>query len=296
MTNAPAATAALKAGDVDVFDDVTDVEVDSVRQDTSLRVLEAHQLGWQGLRINIGNRNGVASLPYANVGTPLAASPKLRQAFEEAIDRNAMNRVVFADHVEVTCTLIPPSNARWYDALKVPCTPYDPKHARKLVAESGLPSPTVRLLVSNTTTRLRLAQFIQAQEAAVGINVVIDPADNATSLARERAGDYEMRIAGGVSGGVDPDARFTAQVATTGSANAGGYSNPRLDLILANARKATDFKARSTLYRAAQEIISNDRPIIFLYSPVTFAAVRTDVAGVRLTSDGSIDVVHARYR
>ena len=53
------------------------------------------QLGWRGIVINIGNKNGVGNLPYANVGTPLASSAKLRQAFEEAIDRNTLNKVVF---------------------------------------------------------------------------------------------------------------------------------------------------------------------------------------------------------
>ena len=45
--------------------------------------------------INLGNKNGVGNLPYTNVGTPLASSPKLRQAFEEAIDRKTLNKVVF---------------------------------------------------------------------------------------------------------------------------------------------------------------------------------------------------------
>ncbi len=88
MTNAPAAVAALEAGDIQAIDNVSPTELDSDRQDSSLRVIRAPQLGWRGVVINIGNKNGVSNLPYQNVGTPLAQSPKLRQAFEEAIDRN----------------------------------------------------------------------------------------------------------------------------------------------------------------------------------------------------------------
>ena len=90
------------------------------------------------------------------------------------------------------CTPISPSSPSLNTT--VPCTPYNPKDAKRLVAISGVASPTVHLLTSNTTTNLVLAQFIQAEEAAVGINVVIDPADNPTALARELSGSFDTAI------------------------------------------------------------------------------------------------------
>ena len=125
-----------------------------MRQSSGLRLIQAYQLGWRGLAFNMGNKNGVGNLPYTNVGTPLATSAKLRQAFEEAIDRNELNKVVFEGLFQPACTLIAPANTAWYEATKVPCTPYDPKDAKKLVAASGFPSPTVHLLTANTTRPL----------------------------------------------------------------------------------------------------------------------------------------------
>ena len=84
-----------------MLDQVSTTELPGVQQTSSLRVIQAPQLGWQGIVINIGNQNGVGNLPYTNVGTPLASSAKLRQAFEEAIDRNALNKVVFGGLVQV---------------------------------------------------------------------------------------------------------------------------------------------------------------------------------------------------
>ena len=66
----------------------------------------------------------------------------------------------------------------------MPCTPYDPADAKKLVAASGFPNPTVHLLTPNTSDRLLVAQFIQAEEAAVGINVVIDTIDSASETGK----------------------------------------------------------------------------------------------------------------
>ena len=61
----------------------------------NMTVIKGVVLGWGGLVINIGNKNGEGNPPYSNVGSPLAQSPKLRQAFEEAIDRDTDSRVAY---------------------------------------------------------------------------------------------------------------------------------------------------------------------------------------------------------
>ena len=296
ITDAAAAAAALEAGDIQAIDNVSSTALPAVQQDSSLRVIQSPELGWSGVIFNIGNKNGVGNLPYTNVGTPFATSAKLRQAFEEAIDRNAFNRVVYSGLEQVSCTLVPPEDTAWYDATKVPCTPYNPTDAKKLVASSGFPNPTVHLLANSASDTMRKAQFIQAQEAAVGINVVIDTADLATLGVREQRGDFDIRIGTFMPGGADPNYNISGAVATSGPRNYMGYSNPRLDLILNNGLKATSTKARSTLYHVAQQIIENDRPVIVLYNPTTFAAFSTNLTGVQLSASGLLIVANARYK
>src|SRR5205814_2107464 len=162
MTDAAAAAAALKAGVIQILDNVSSTELPDVEQTSGLRVIQHYQLGWNGIVINLGNKSGVGHLPYTSIGTPLASSAKVRLAFEEAIDRGTMNRVVFGGLYQSSCTPIAPADTPWYDATKVPCTPYDPNDAKKLLATSGFPNPTVHLLVAVTSDNLRLAQFIQA--------------------------------------------------------------------------------------------------------------------------------------
>jgi peptide/nickel transport system substrate-binding protein len=167
--------------------------------------------------------------------------------------------------------------------------------ARKLVAQSGYPNPTVHLLTSTLTRNTQLAQFIQAEEAAVGINVVIDSVDNPTSVSREESGSFDAQIEGW-SGSPATDRNVYQFVATSGSRNFGGYSNPRLDLILDNSRKAITTKALKTLYHAALQIVLADRPIIFLDHAIIYAAVSTSVKGVELLSDTQARVDFAQYR
>jgi ABC-type transport system substrate-binding protein len=121
---------------------------------------------------------------------------------------------------------------------------------------------------------------------------VHDVFDNATVIARRGAGRYDVYLGGFSPGGVDPIS--TIHLATWDPRNYSGYSNPRLDLVLANGLKASDPKARATLYRVAQQIILADRPYIAFYNPNTLAASSTNVSGVGLTPTGLLTVAHAQ--
>jgi peptide/nickel transport system substrate-binding protein len=289
LPDAAAATAALQAGDIQLLDGVNPTALPGIQQNTGLRLLHTNGTGWRGIIINIGNKNGLGNLPYTNVGTPLASSAKLRQAFEEAIDRDAMNKIVFAGTTQTGCTPMSPASPTFDETI--PCTPYNPSDARKLVAQSGISNPTVHLGAGSQTEQVQLAQFIQAEEAAVGINVVIDA--GGTSIAA--TGNFDTFIQG-PSAGANADQAVNDWVGTTGSRDYSGYSNPRLDFILANTRKATTPKALATLYHAAQLILLNDRPIIFLYHSVRYEGYSSNVTGVQLRPDLVLRVAFAQYK
>ena len=290
--DAAAAAAALKAGDLQALDGIDSTQLQGIQQTSTLRVIKETSLGYQGITVNIGNKNGLLK-GYSNVGTPIAANADLRKAFEEAIDRKAMNKVVFGGTVLPGCTPISPSSA-WFDP-SVKCTPFNPADAKKLVAASGVSNPTVHLMVPTGSVALRQAQFLQAEEQAVGIKVVIDSTDFVTSLSKADAGTYDtFQI--GWSGRVDPDGNIYQFVATTGSQNDSGYTNPRLDLILNNARTAATAEARATLYRAAERIMLQDRPLIYLYHAVTRAGLAKQLQGVKLYPDTLLRVAFAQYK
>jgi peptide/nickel transport system substrate-binding protein len=289
----PSAAAALEAGDIQAVDNLDPTQVPGVQENGALHVLAGAGLGWNGIRFNIGNSRGVLNLPYAkNVGTDMSSSPLLRQAFEEAINRNVVNQVAFGGLYQPSCTPVPSANTLWYPAIKVPCTPYDPADARRLVARAGIANPTVHLFAGAITERQRLALVVQAEEKAVGINVVIDGGPVSTS-----SGNFDATVAAFQPGSDgDPNYLITQHFATWGSLNTSGYSNPRLDYVLRNGLKATQPAARAVNYRVAQQILLTDRPAIFLYDTVYHAAYSTSLTGIRLIPNGQLDVEHAQYR
>ena len=287
-----AAAQALKAGTVQAIDAIAPTDISGIKADKSLHVIKATGLGYGGITINIGNKNGLLKLPYSNVGTDLAKSSVLRKAFEMAISRNTLNRVVFNGTVLPGCTAISPSSS-WFDK-SIKCTAYNPTQAKALVKQSGISNPTVNLMVPTGTVALREAQFIQAQEAAVGIKVNVQSTDFVTSLAKADAGTFDAFLIGW-SGRVDPDGNIYGFVATPGTLNDSGYSSPHLDRILNRARSASTTKARRAYYKAAITMITNSRPLIYLDHPVTYSGISKKVSGVTLYPDTLLRVAFAGY-
>jgi len=290
MTDPSSRTAALRAGDIQVEDRIQSTDVPTLQKDSSVTVPKAVTIGYQGITLNLGNKNGLLKLPYSTVNTDLAKSQDLRTAFDAALDRTTINKVVFNGLNQPDCYPIAPVSP-WYKPTVsgLSCDLHaNTSLAKSLVKASGISNPTVNLMLGGTDpVTARLGQVIQSMEAAVGIKVTVSPTEFTTSLNRADAGTFDT-YAVGWSGRVDPDGNIYGFVATKGTLNDSGYSNARLDYVLNGARKSLTTKARTTLYRVAMQIIHRQRPLIYLYHPVNYYGVSKKVSGVQIYGDGLI--------
>jgi peptide/nickel transport system substrate-binding protein len=291
LPDSATAAANLEAGDVQVVDSLGSGDVARVQATKGLAVIQQDTTGYNSVTVNLGNKNGTGNLPYTTVNRPLAQSPKLLQAFEEAIDRNALAHVL-APTAQPGCTMIAPLSP-YYDPT-VKCTPYDPADAMKLVAASGIANPSVILLVPNATVPVLIAQFIQSEEAAVGIKVSLDLADFPSALAQAYAGNFDAMIVGNTFS-VDPGLGMLGLVGTDGSFNKSGFSNPQLNFDLANYFKSTSARSHKVLLHAAEEILANDRPVIVLFHPIVFIGYSTSLAGIQAVNGSFYRIAFAQY-
>jgi peptide/nickel transport system substrate-binding protein len=296
MTAPSSRTQALRAGDIQVEDRIQSTDVPTLQKDSSVAVKKAVTIGYQGLTINIGNKNGLLK-PYSNVGTDIAKSQYIRTAFDAALDRTTINKVVFGGLNQPDCYPIAPVSP-WYEPTTkgLACNLHaNVNLAKQLVKASGIASPSVSLMLGGTDpVTARLGQVIQSMEAAAGIKVTVTPTQFTTALNRADAGTFEA-FAVGWSGRVDPDGNIFGFVSTPGTLNDSGFTNAKLDYILNGARKSLTIKARTTLYRAAMQIIHRQRPLIYLYHPVNYYGVTKKVDGVQIYGDGLIRVNNAGY-
>jgi peptide/nickel transport system substrate-binding protein len=294
FTDPSARTQNLRSGDIQVENVIQSTDVPTLQKDKSFTVIRVPTIGYQGITLNIGNKNGLLK-GYSNVGTPIARSQNLRTAFDLALDRTTINKVVFGGLNQPDCYPISPVSP-WYVTTKgLQCNLHaNVDLAKKLVAASGIQNPKVKITIGTDPVAARLGQTIQAMEKAVGIDVELAPTEFVTSLSRADAGNFDC-FAVGWSGRVDPDGNIYGFVASDGTLNDSGFSDPKLDYILRSARKSVTEKSRITLYSAAMKIIHRQRPLIYLYHPVNYYGVTKKVEGVKVYGDGLIRAYYAGY-
>jgi peptide/nickel transport system substrate-binding protein len=293
ITDSAIRAANLKSGDVQVADTVGTDDVSSIKSDSSLQMLESSSLGYQGITFNIGNTNGVGK-PPVQVDAPYAQDPRDRQAFEYAVNREALVKTVFDGQFDTACGPVSPESQFTSPAVQQ-CRSYDPEKSKQLLKQAGVPVPyKLTMLVTNTPQTLQLAQALQAMVKEGGFDLKLQPLEFTTLLEQQDAGKFQV-LQLGWSGRVDPDANITNFVGTQGSQNVAGYSNAKVDDLLAQARQTQDVATRAKLYGQVQTQTQKDDPLIYLYRQRNLTGVSKDVSGVQVYADGIIRVAFAGY-
>jgi len=288
MTDANIRAANLRSGDVKVADSLSAQDVPNLRKETSLSVLQSQSLGYQGVTFNVGNVDGVGT-PAKNIDSPAAQNPKVRQAFEYAIDRAALVKVIFNNLNTVACSPISPKSEFTSPAAQN-CRPHDPAKAKQLLVEAGVKTPfPITMITSNNPDSLRFAQALQSNVKDGGFDLKIKPVEYASLLDQQDAGDFEL-LQLGWSGRVDPDANITNFVGTGGSQNVAGFNDPSLDAILNQARQSQDLAQRRDLYGQAVTKIQAADPIIYIYRQRNLTGVSNTLKGVQVFPDGVVRV------
>jgi peptide/nickel transport system substrate-binding protein len=281
----------LRSGDVHLAERLAPTDIASIEGDDDIQLAEATSLGYQGLDINIGNRDGLGE-PHVAPDSPLAKNPDLREAFEMAIDRDAVNEVVFDGQVVPDCSPISPVSPFY---VEVECTPFDPEGARQIVDDSGLPTPIeVEMVVSNDPENVRQGEVIQSMVKKAGFDLKVRPTEFTAALEETDAGNYEV-FQIGWSGRVDPDQNIHIFQHSEGSLNISGVDDPEVDQLLEEARVVQDRDQRMDLYAQVIEQMNEIRGIIYLYHDVLFLGASKDVVGIDYFGDGLVRVTRAGF-
>jgi len=244
----------LKSGGLEIAERIAPTDLDAVRGDPRLKLVESPSLAYYNLFINLNNTE------HSN--TPLGRNAKVREALEAAIDRNVINQVVFNGEYIASNQPVPPGST--YYARDFPVPPRDLAKAKRLLAEAEVPHPEFTLFSANATTDQRVAEVIQSMAAEAGFDIKLQVSEVNTLLAAATKGDYQAWVVIW-SGRPDPDGNISIWLACDGFLNWGKYCDPKLDALLAKARQSTVVGERQALYAEAAAIYLTARPHIFLY-------------------------------
>ncbi len=217
---------------------------------------------------------------------------RVRQAVNYAIDKETMVNDVLQGTATVADSVVPPAFA-WAYNDQLEGYPYDPERARELLDEAGYGDGVdITFLVtqggSGMLDSVAMGTAIQADLADVGINAEIESYEWNTYLGIVNPGlEGEGNMAQMSWMTNDPDTlpfltlRSDA-MPDDGGFNSGYYSNPEVDALLDQARRATDQDERAALYREVQEIVNQDAPLAIIANWMQNAVSTTAVENFQL--------------
>ena len=222
-------------------------------------------------------------------------NPKVREAINYAINRQALVKVAFAGYATPATGIVPPA-IQYSQAYPAP--EYNPAKARELLKEAGFPNGFTTTLLSshNHSTAQKVLQFTQQQLAQVGIKATVTAMD-----AGQRAAEVEDK--GQKESGVRMF--YTGWSASTGEANwaltplfatqswpptifnTAFYSNAQVDKDLTDALNTTDGEKKAALYKDAQDRIWKDQPWVPLVVEKLVSANTKNLTGFYVMPDTS---------
>jgi peptide/nickel transport system substrate-binding protein len=248
IADGPARAQALQSGEIQAYDGVDPADVERLRGE-GYEILErpAFNVGYLGF----------------NTAKPPLDNPKVRQAIAHAINREALVQANYPEGSEVATQFMPPELFGWSE--DVPTYEYDVNKAKALLAEAGVPNPTVEFWYPTNVTRPYMPdpaanfQAMKADLEAAGFTVVPQSAPwNPDYLAQVDAGNTGLRLLGWNGDFADPDnfvgTFFRTKQPAWGPLEESIYSD------LEAARTETDEDARAELYKAANAKIMEFLP------------------------------------
>ena len=278
IPNSSIRLANLQAGSTDLVEYIIPTDVPAVKKDPKLKVAMTDSLGSQYLEFNVGNGERAKS--------PVGSDPRVRQAFEKAIDREALIQVVYDGLYEPAAQGLSPASPMFAAGLKP--QPRDVEGAKALLKAAGVKLPVVvKLTVPNNPDLRQAGEVIQSMAAEAGFDVQITASEYASALDAATRGDFEVFLTAW-SGRADPDGNLYTFFHTGGALNDSHYSNPTVDKALEAARAVSDVAQRREQYATMYAQESKDMPTLYLWYLKNIVGMRANVQGFTQVPDGMI--------
>lgn len=249
---------------------------------------------------------GVASSYYYlfNVTEKPFNNVKIRKAFAMAIDRKAIvNNVIMGSGLPAY-GFVPPgikgNSGEFRSEFKDSAYfTEDLTAAKKLLAEGmaeeGVTKlPPVTLIYNSNEKHQKVALAIADMwKKNLGVDVQTQNQEWGVFLQNRRQLNYQIARGGWTADFNDP-VNFLELFKTGAGNNDSGYSNPKFDALLDQAKKTTDAKARNEIYAKAEKLLIQDDMVVApIYYYADASLTKPNVKGISVDFSGAIDLTRA---
>ncbi|MBI3970269.1 MAG: peptide ABC transporter substrate-binding protein [Chloroflexi bacterium] len=265
--------AAYEADDLDLaIVELADIERVTDKSDPlsrELRVraeLDVHYLGFN-----------VAAKPFDD--------PKVRQAFNHALDRDKIANVTLKKTVAKANGILPPGMPGHSDKIKG--LDFDVSRARQLIAESSyreaknFPEIVLHIMGTRTNAPAEITAMVAMFKQNLGVDVRVRQMDRNAFLDTLAKGKdrFQMFYTGWVADYADPQNFLDVLFHSKSGENHTQYANPDVDRLLERARIERDHATRMRHYSEAEAQIVKDSPWVPLWHSRRYILVKPHVHG-----------------
>jgi peptide/nickel transport system substrate-binding protein len=273
--------AALKSGEIQLMQPVPVQDVDRLRQDANVKVMQGPELR----TIFLGMDSRRDELLHSNVkGRNPFKDRRVRQAFYQAIDVEAIRTRIMRGAATPTNLMIAPG-VNGFDAGLNKRAPHDPEAARKLLADAGYPSGfEVRMNCPNDryVNDGEICQAVAGMLARVGVKVNLEAESKTTYFPKILSRNTSFYLLGWTPTTYDAHNTLYNIMATPqggqGVFNLGGWSNPRFDELTTQIGTETDPTRRNAMIAEAMRIHAEDFGHVPLHQQALAWATRKNVS------------------
>jgi len=228
-----------------------------------------------------------------NQTDPRFTDVRVRQAFVEAIDRNAIIKSVELGYGSIANSPITPALAAFYDPSLASKYPYDPAKAKDLLAQAGWTAGANGVLqkdgkpfqftmdVGQRGVLEPVNALIQQDLKKVGVVADLNTMEwNAYIQKVVVRRDYTATVNWWTYPS-DPDVFPYYHSSAAGKGfNIPGYQDPKLDDLLVQGQTASDLEQRKAVYKQLQTYTSDTLPYLFLWYPQEIDVLGSSLHGV----------------
>ncbi len=261
----------LKAGECHLMPFPNAADVESMKADPNLKVMEQEGLN-------------VAYLAY-NTTQPPFDKVEVRKALNKAINKKAIVDAVFQGMATPAKNPIPPTMWSYND--KIEDDTYDLDAAKKMLEEAGVKDLSMKIWAMPVSrpymlNARRAAEIMQDDFAKIGVKVAIVSYEWAEYLDRSKAKDRDgAAMLGWTGDNGDPDNFLDTLLGceAVGGNNRAQWCNPEFDALVKKAKVTSDKAERTKLYEEAQVIFKREAPWATLDHSLSVVPMRKDVSG-----------------
>jgi peptide/nickel transport system substrate-binding protein len=295
MSNDPARTAALLAGDVDVIENVPPSDIERFRNAPNIHLEQT--VSWRTIFFHMDQFHDQAPQVTDLDGKPLSKNPfkdvRVRRAISKAINRKALVERAMENLAVPASNVVSPQIFGHHNESKP--EPYDPDGAKKLLADAGYPKGFA-MTVSAPNDRYvnddQVAQAVAQMLSKIGIKCAVEAMPFNVYLTMARDAQFSFAMLGW--GSYASDLALRALLMTpnvdkgNGAWNWGHYSNPKVDKLVEEALDTVDDAKREALARQAAGIAAADVAIIPLHHQIVTWAMKKNIAYQARTDERSL--------